>query len=69
LSQAEADVARRQLEEGDRFRQDVEAYWEACEAIADVELGHADGASAEEVEKGGFRGQSKLRSRQRSRSS
>lgn len=69
LSQAQADVVRQQLEEGDRFRQDVESYWEACEELADVELGHAEATSAEEVEKGGFRGQSKPRSRQSSRSS
>lgn len=69
LSQAQADVARRQLEEGDRFRQEVEAYWETCEDLANAELGLADETSAEEVEKGGSRRRSKPRSRRRSSSS
>lgn len=53
LSREEADVARRQLEEGDRFRRDVEDYWEACEELADEELELGKEVSSEEAEKGG----------------
>jgi hypothetical protein len=53
LSAEEADVVRRQLEEGDLFRGDVDAYWEACESLADLELEPDKQASPEEAEKGG----------------
>ena len=35
---AQADVLRRQLEAGQHFRKDVEAYWEACDQWADAEI-------------------------------
>jgi hypothetical protein len=51
----QVEVVRRQLADGDRFRREVEAYWEACEAEADAELETGKEASPEEAEKGGSR--------------
>ena len=69
LSDTQAELARHQLEEGDRFREDIETYWDACEELADAELELSDETSSREVEKGGSRRQSAPRSRRRSRSS
>jgi hypothetical protein len=52
ISSEQASVVRRQIESGRRFRERVEAYWEACERWADEQL-EAVPASAEEAEKGG----------------
>ncbi len=38
---AQADVLREQIEAGQDFRRNVEAYWEACEQWADAELDSA----------------------------
>ena len=35
---AQVDTLRRQVEAGQRFRKQVEAYWQACERWADAEL-------------------------------
>jgi hypothetical protein len=41
-------VLRRQIEAGREFRQQVEAYWDACEHWADAELEAAEAAEAAE---------------------
>ncbi len=41
-------VLRRQIDAGREFRQQVEAYWEACEQWADAELEHTQAAEAAE---------------------
>jgi hypothetical protein len=41
-------VLRRQIEAGREFRQQVEAYWEACEHWADTELEQTQAAQAAE---------------------
>lgn len=69
LSEAEAQIVRRQLAEGDRFRHEVDGFWEVCEALADTELAIAKETSQGEVEKGGSRRQSRRSSRAKSRSS
>jgi hypothetical protein len=69
LSEAEAQIVRRQLAEGDKFRHEVDGFWEACEALADAELAIAKETSRGEVEKGGSSRQSKRSSRAKLRSS
>jgi hypothetical protein len=63
---AHADVVRQQVAAGHTFRQQVEAYWQACEAWADAELG-GTAAAPEAAEKGGSRRPSPRRSRPKSR--
>lgn len=38
VSQAQAELVRHQVEAGQRFRRQVEAFWEACEQWADAQL-------------------------------
>lgn len=44
---------RHQVEAGRQFRKDVEAYWQACEQWADVQLDALDATSEEAAKKGG----------------
>ncbi len=60
-------VLRRQIEAGRQFREQVEAYWDACEHWADAELEAAQAAEA--GEKKGSRRTSGKRSRKSSRHS
>jgi hypothetical protein len=60
---------RHQIEAGRRFRQQVDAYWEACEHWADAELEGPGTAVPEAAEKGGSRRPSRRRSPRRSRRS
>jgi hypothetical protein len=53
LSTAQAGVARRQVEAGRHFRQQVEAYWAACEAWADAQLDRPAAAPPAAGQKGG----------------
>lgn len=53
LSQEQAEVARRQIEDGRAFRRQIEAYWEVCERLADEELEAVNEGSAASDEKGG----------------
>ena len=53
LSEDEAAVVQQQLDDGDRFRLDVEAYWQACETLADAALEHVAAETAEGGEIGG----------------
>jgi hypothetical protein len=41
------------VEAGRRFRRQVDAFWEACEAWADAQLEASQAASPEGAEKGG----------------
>lgn len=63
VSQEEAVVVRRQIEEGRLFRGELEAYWEACERAADTEL---EAVRATEAEKGGSKRRSPRQLRPRS---
>jgi hypothetical protein len=62
LSPEQAELARRQVEVGQEFRKQVEAYWQACERWADAQL-DAKTASGEQAAK---KGASKQRSKRRS---
>jgi len=66
LSEEQAEVAQRQIEEGDRFRRDVERYWVDCEQLADGELKLVREGAEEQAEKGGSRSKSRRRLRKRS---
>jgi hypothetical protein len=63
----QVEALRQQVETGHRFRETVEAYWEACEQWADLELeASAASPSAEADEKGGSRRSSRRKSSERS---
>jgi len=62
LSEEQAKLARAQIEAGQNFRQQVDAFWEACERWADTELETGDQASEREAEKGGSRRRSRRKS-------
>jgi hypothetical protein len=65
-----ADLLRQHVEAGQRFRKDVEAYWEACERWADAELDAATAApGTEAAKKGGSEKRSTRRSSPRSKRS
>ena len=66
---AQADVLRQQIEEGQHFRKDVEAYWQACEQWADAELDSAEASSKEVAKKKGSKKHSTRRSSRRSKGS
>ena len=53
LSAEQAVVVRRQIEAGRRFRQQVDAYWAACERWADADLEAPETAARAAAEKGG----------------
>ncbi len=61
---ARADLLRQQVEAGQQFRKQVEAYWQACERWADAELGGA--ASDGAAKKGGSKRRSTRKSSPRS---
>ncbi len=67
VSEEQLPTIRRQIQAGREFRQQVEAYREACEQWADEELGHSSGLSVEGAEKKGSRRASKPRSPKRSK--
>ena len=46
ISQAQAELVRHQVEAGQHFRRQVEAFWEACEQWADAQL---EGPAASEA--------------------
>ena len=68
LTPRQADIARRQLQAGHEFRQQVDAYWKLCEQWADEELDQTPVASAEAAQKGGSRRASKPRLPRKSKS-
>lgn len=66
---AQAEVVRRQLEAGRRFRRQVDVYWAACEQWADAQLEAPAAAAPPAGEKGGSARPSRPRSHGRSRRS
>ena len=69
LSPEKAGQAARQIEAGQQFRQQVEAYWQACERWADRLLDPSEAGSEEAAEKKGSKSRSKRRPRPKSRRS
>jgi hypothetical protein len=68
LTAEQADLTRRQIDAGRKFRARVHAYWEACEEWADHQLADL-AASAEEAKKGGSKRTSKTKSSRKSKRS
>lgn len=66
---AQTDVLRQQIEAGQHFRKEVDAYWQACEQWADDELTSADATSQEDAKKGASKSPSKRKSSRRSKDS
>ena len=46
LSPTAATVVRRQIQRGQQFRSEVDAYWKRCEQVADQELSNLEAAYA-----------------------
>ena len=70
VSAGMVEVARRQVQAGQAFRQRLEAYWEACERWADAQLiDSPQAASTEAAKKGGSKRASTPRSKRRSKRS
>jgi hypothetical protein len=69
LSAEQAALGRRQVAAGRQFRQQVDAYWAACERWADAQLDAPAAASPEAAQKGGSPRPSRRRSSRRSRRS
>ncbi|MGH7630773.1 MAG: DUF6788 family protein [Gemmatimonadales bacterium] len=61
------DELRRQVEAGQQFRQQVEAYWQVCERWADAVLDAPQVASQEAAKKGGSKRPSTPKSSTRSK--
>ena len=53
LSEEEAVIVRRQIEQGKLFRNQVEGFWKLCEQAADKELDDLKAASPEAAQKRG----------------
>src|SRR6266850_437453 len=51
LSPEQAELARQQIEQGHKFRKQVEQYREACERWADAQLERSPAASTDAAEK------------------
>ena len=66
---ARAEVLRRQVEAGQRFRRHIEQYWQACEQWADQELRAPEETLIEKAEKRGSAKRSRKRSAPRSKRS
>jgi hypothetical protein len=69
LTPQQAEIARRQIEAGHEFRQQVDAYWKPCEQWADQHLEQSEAASPEAAQKGGSRRASNPKSPRKSPSS
>jgi hypothetical protein len=67
LSPEQAELAREQIGQGHKFREQVEQYREACERWADAQL--ETQAAPETAEKGGSKRTSKRKSSRKSKSS
>ena len=67
LDARQADTVRRQVEDGQQFRKNIEAYWQACERWADAELETPEAAARGAAEKKGFKKRSNPRSVRKSR--
>ncbi|MCK4303572.1 MAG: hypothetical protein KAY24_04975 [Candidatus Eisenbacteria sp.] len=69
LTAEQATLALRQIEAGQEFRKQMEAYWQACEKWGDAQLEAPEAASQEAAKKGGSKGRSPRRSSPRSKHS
>ena len=69
LSAEQAAIVRRQVAAGRQFRQQVDAYWDACERWADAQLDTPEVAAQAAAQKGGSPRPSRRRSSKRSRRS
>ena len=67
ISPTQAELVRHQVEAGQQFRRQVEAFWEACEQWADAQL--ATPAASEAAQKRGSRQPWKAKSSKRSKPS
>ena len=67
LDAGQADTVRRQVEDGQQFRKNIEAYWQVCERWADAELETPEAASRGAAEKKGSKQRSKPRSARKSK--
>ena len=67
LSDEQAVVVRRQIERGQQFRNEVDAFWKRCEQAADKELDDLEAASQEAAKKGGSKRRSKRSSKRSSK--
>ena len=66
---AQTARVRQQIAAGQQFRQQVEAYWQACEQWADAQLDAPAATSHEAAKKGGSKRRSRRRSSPRSKRS
>lgn len=69
VSAGKVEVARRQVQAGQAFRERLEAYWGACERWADAQLDSPEAASTEAAKKGGSKRASTRKSKRRSKRS
>ena len=69
LSPEQAELARRQIEQGHTFLEQVEQYREACEQWADAQLERSQVAPREAAEKGGSKPTFKTKSSGKSKHS
>jgi hypothetical protein len=69
LSEEQAKLARVQIEAGQKFRKQVDAFWQACEAWGDAQLDATQAASQEAAKKGGSKKHSTRKSRRKSKRS
>lgn len=67
LSAEQAEMAQQQIEEGHKFRDQLEQYWSACEQWADAQLEGSQVVSSEAAKKGGYQRSSKSKSAKKSR--
>ena len=67
LDVRQADTVRRQVEDGQQFRKNIEAYWQVCERWADAELETPEAVSRGAAEKKGSKQRSKPRSARKSK--
>ena len=68
ISPAQAELVRRQVEAGQHFRRQVEAFWEACEQWANAQL-EGPAAASEAAKKKGSKPPSKPKWSKRSKPS
>ena len=66
LSEEEAELVRRQIDNGRCFRKELEAYWQDCECCADKELEALQQEKTGGAERGGFKRRSRRVLRPRS---
>jgi hypothetical protein len=69
LSPEQAELARQQIAQGHKFREQVEQYREACEQWADAQLERPQATSREAAEKGGSKPTFKTKSSGKSKHS